>query len=477
MKKDNINKDLELDKNNSIKKDGNEIDKVDELEINKMLEDFELEKIEIPESLDPMLNEKLDSIKPKRNRYLLKGLVACALVIIISYVSIPSFRTFATEVIKLLLLDSGVQNAADNGYIEIPGQTLTVGDFKIEVDNIYIDELRLTFDTRLTNPKVSFNYDAQEYYRVECEQLEGLSVGGTYDNSEDKKSSKASIVISGDGIDQLLKNKEDKIDIELQIVKEYKEPGNDKESVNIEDMMLLDGSEIKSEVVGSTKFTINIPKEIYKNKKTYEINQMIKNEEVEVNIKKLQVSPTMMYLETKIKTDIVEETFGLYNLSILSDSGYSYKDSMFLSGIGKENSEDYTQTIVPSIYYDKGKKVNLKADGIIVRPNDMDIEIKVDDNYPKEINYFGSDMSIEKVKYKDGELNVYIKCDNDMVSHAGFSKLDGNDYVAQGMEVEEEEGTIYIFAFKTEEKKSYIFSLSMMMKYKMPINIEIPVGK
>ena len=83
---------------------------------------------------------------------------------------------------------------------------------------------------------------------------------------------------------------------------------------------------------------------------------------------------------------------------------YTHKSSLELSGMGLENG-GWSQTIIPSAYYDKGKKLKLKADGVLVNANKK-IELKIDDKYPKKIDYFGKEVIIKDVKYSKGHLTV-----------------------------------------------------------------------
>lgn len=474
MKKDqNNSQDRDINKLENTNTDSSMYYELDEIEINKILENFEGEEIEVPKYLSEKVDKKLKDIKPKKNKYILKGLVACGLLIVISYAAIPSFRGFASDILKLLFSDAGVQNAADNGYIEIEKITKKVGDFTLDVDSIFIDELRLNFDVTMTNPKVDMS-DTNEYqYILECKAKEDLSVSGYYSDGEKKNSKRASFTIMGNGINELFEKQQESIEFELVVLKENY-VGSEEDS-NIGEHMLVGKGEFKTEVIGTTKVNIDIPKEIYSRKKIYEISKSITEEDLEIMIESLTVSPTMMYLDTKIDFNKVENTHGLYNISILSDSGYSYKDNLTMSGMGKGGMSGYRQTIVPSVYYDKGKEIILKAEGVIVQPKDVDIELKLDEVYPKKVEYFGSEMTIVNMVYKDGEINVLVK-GNKHVSHAGFSKLDGEDNIASGAySSDKEEDRVYIFAFKGDKKESYVFSLNMMMKYEVPIEVKIPI--
>ena len=69
--------------------------KIEDKDIDKLLEDFQGADIKVPDNLDEKLNEKLNSIKPnKKYKSVSKYLVSSVLICILSYGFIPSFRIF-----------------------------------------------------------------------------------------------------------------------------------------------------------------------------------------------------------------------------------------------------------------------------------------------------------------------------------------------------------------------------------------------
>ena len=73
--------------------------KIEDKDIDKLLEDFQGADIKVPDNLDEKLNEKLNSIKPnKKYKSVSKYLVSSVLICILSYGFIPSFRIFANNV-------------------------------------------------------------------------------------------------------------------------------------------------------------------------------------------------------------------------------------------------------------------------------------------------------------------------------------------------------------------------------------------
>ena len=187
-----------------------------------------------------------------------------------------------------------------------------------------------------------------------------------------------------------------------------------------------------------------------------------------LNIDKLKLSPTMMYLNTSGQVKNIGELNGLDNAKIISEDGEIYKSSLELSGMGLENG-GWSQTIIPSAYYDKGKKLKLKADGVLVNANKK-IELKIDDKYPKKIDYFGKEVIIKDVKYSKGHLTVKYTTDSS-ISYDGGSELDGNSAISTSYEVGSKISGI---EFENVEKKdSYALDLRLVLKYSYPINIEI----
>ena len=226
-------------------------------------------------------------------------------------------------------------------------------------------------------------------------------------------------------------------------------------------------NDFKYETLGTTNVELEIPKQLSKTK-NIEINKQIDDGDLNLNIDKLRVSPTMMYLNTYGEVTNIGELQGLDNLRIISENGEIYKSSLELSGMGLENG-GWSQTIVPSVYYDKGKKLKLKADGVLVNANKK-IELKIDDKYPKKIDYFGKEVIIKDVKYSKGHLTVKYTTDSS-ISYDGGSELDGNSAISTSYEVGSKISGI---EFENVEKKdSYALDLRLVLKYIYPINIEI----
>ncbi len=222
-----------------------------------------------------------------------------------------------------------------------------------------------------------------------------------------------------------------------------------------------------NKTLGTTFIEIDVPKEIY-NSKIINIDKSVKDDKVNINIKDLEISPTMMYLDTYGKIDNNKEVNGLYNFKIISEKGDIYKENLIFSATGSQRY--YRQTIVPSIYYDDSKIFRIVADGILVN-NEEEIEIKLNDKYPKKIKYFNDYLTINNVYYKDNKLTVEV-LENDNIDHAGTSMIDGKYAGAGGADYTEKGEIKYYSWFDVNKKEIYKLNLQMIMKYKLPIDIE-----
>lgn len=413
--------------------------KIDDKEIEKLLEDFDGENIKVPEELDEKLNIKLKELKPKKYKKWISASVASILIIGVSYSIIPSFKTFGDTVFKYIFGDIGVENAVNFGYMSSKGQKIKIGDYDISIENMYIDDLRISFDAIIENDVD--NMSARSSLYVEGLGSDDITINNGVFYKEDKKL-KANVLIIGDGVSEIIKNKNE-LDVQLKLVKHR---------------------DIKDEILGVSKMTIKIPKEI-QTSEYIEINKTIKEKNMTFNIEKLQASPTMMYLYTSGKVEGIGSIQGMYNFKIISDSGELYKENITLAGLGDKNG--YKQTIVPSVYYDKSKKLRLKAEGVLIDANKK-VKVALNGSYPKVIDYYGIPITIKNVKYENNRLIVEI-LNNDSMDYMGVSYIDGESTIEGYFE----SGKIHGLVFDIDKRDSYDLDLGITLKYKRPIDIEI----
>lgn len=436
--------------------------KIDDKEIDKLLEEFKSEKIKVPEILDEKLNTKLNEIRPKNKNKLIKSLIASILILVLSYSTIPGFKTFADNVFKYILGDIGIENAANNGYEKLQEQSLDINGYKVDIKNIYMDNLRITFDVYIKIDKEMQYYETgseTEQYSIVLldkqltKKIENYSWGIQYEGYDKKtKTSKSSVQLVADDESKLLEFKDSKLEIGIQLEKNYSIPKGEE-------------WEQKVETLGTSKIVLDIPKEL-KESEFIEINKSINEGRVKLEIQKLEISPTMMYLDTKGKLDDKYQIQGLYDFKITSENNNVYKDNMTLSARWYEDGK-IRQTIVPSIYYDKSKKYELKSEGVLVLSKE-EIKLNSEDIYPRTIDFFDSKITIKDVFYKNGKLTIEVIKNKD-IDHAGICMLDGNRDIIEQYQYDDIEG----FVFETPEKEQYDFTLEMIMKHKHPINISL----
>lgn len=413
--------------------------KIDDKDIEKLLEDFDGENVKVPEELDEKLNQKLKELKPKKYKKWLSASVASILIIGVSYSTIPSFKTFGDTVFKYIFGDIGVENAVNFGYVSSNSQKVKIGDYDISIENMYIDDLRISFDAIIENDIEDMPARSSLY--VEGLESDDITINNGVFYKEDKKL-KANVLIIGDGVAEIIKNKNE-LDVQLKLVKHR---------------------DSKDEILGRSKMAINIPKEI-QTSEYIEINKTIKDKDMTFNIEKLQASPTMMYLYTSGKVEGIGSIQGMYNFKIISDSGELYKENITLAGLGVKNG--YKQTIVPSVYYDKSKTLRLKAEGVLIDANKK-VKVDLNGSYPKVIDYYGIPITIKNVKYENNRLIVEI-LNNDNMDYMGVSYIDGESAIEGYYDGETTHGIV----FNIDERDSYDLDLGIILKYEIPIDIEI----
>ena len=379
------------------------------------------------------------------------------MIIGVSYAFVPSFRTFADTMFRYIFGDIGIENAVNNGYKASDAQYINIGGYDIIIQNIYIDEQRINFEaimeTKVDDMIISDNddIDNKSYYELYVDSVDAAMSGGIFNKDEDGNL-KTTVNIVGGNIEKLLEGK-NTLSLKLKLLKESASYDED--------------DDWKYEKKKKKKVKLEIPNQAIKTK-NIKIDEKINDGDLTLNIDKLKLSPTMMYLNTSGKVKNIGELNGLDNAKIISEDGEIYKSSLELSGMGLENG-GWSQTIIPSAYYDKGKKLKLKADGVLVNANKK-VELKIDDKYPKKIDYFGRKVIIKDVKYSKGHLTVKYTTDSS-ISYDGGSELDGNSAISTSYEVGSKISGI---EFENVEKKdSYALDLRLVLKYSYPINIEI----
>lgn len=382
---------------------------------------------------------KLKQLKPKKKyKKWLSASVASLLIISVSYSVVPSFKTFGDTVFKYIFGDIGVENAVNFGYVGSKKQNIKIGDYNIRIENMYIDNLRISFDAIIENDVENMPGRSSMY--VEGLESDEITINNGVFYKEDKKL-KANVLIVGDGVAKIIKNKNE-LEVELKLVKH---------------------NNTKDEILGKSKMTIEIPKEM-KISENIEINKSIKEKNLNFNIEKIEASPTMMYLYTSGKVKGIGNIQGIYNFKIISHDGELYKENIALAGMA--HKDGYKQSIVPSVYYDKSKTLNLKAEGVLIDANKK-IKIELNDDYPKVIDYFGTKVTIKEVKYKNNRLVVEV-LNNDDIDYMGVSYID-KDSTIEGYYSDSIHGLI----FDIDKRDSYDLDLGIILKYKIPINMEI----
>lgn len=121
---------------------------------------------------------------------------------------------------------------------------------------------------------------------------------------------------------------------------------------------------------------------------------------------------------------------------------------------------------MPSIYYDDSKQFTLKADGFLIGYK-TEVDIKLDDIYPKNIDCKGINITINGYKYENGKLNLEVKGDDSTFEFFSEVSLDG-----EHPQQDYSEGNKHNFIFNLSEKDNYKLIIEPIAKYKIPIGID-----
>lgn len=110
--------------------------------------------------------------------------------------------------------------------------------------------------------------------------------------------------------------------------------------------------------------------------------------------------------------------------------------------------------------------MKLSADGVFIDANKK-VKINLNGIYPKVIDYFGYKVTINQVKYENNQLIVEVS-NNNIFDHMGVSYIDGDSATEVYFN-----GEIHGLVFDINKRDNYDLNLGLILKYKMPINIEI----
>ena len=434
---------------------------LEEKQIDELLSQFEGENIEIPKELDDRLNLKLEELRPKKYKKWMISSVAIIIVMVFSYNFVLPFRSFADTMFKYIFGDIGIENAVNNGYESADSKEISIGKYNMIIDNIYMDNQRINFDVVMKTELEDFldedDINGSQYglcvNPADDEEFESVLQNGIFYKDDDEI--KANIKMVGDGVYDFLKNK-DSINLKLTL-KKY--------TYNI------DTDEEKTYILGEKNLELEIPNNIPKNQ-VIKINKVITDGKLDFEVRKLEISPTLMYIDTIGKVDGIGNIQGLDNFKIISDKGDIYKNGLEVSGIEMLDG-GWRQTIVPSIYYDQSEHFKLKADGVIVDASKK-IKINLKDNAPRKIDYFGYEIIISDISYEDGELTIEFKTDKE-IAYICASTLDGNISMSSNYykDTENEVNNRWGVTFEVNKKDNYELDLRIGIKYKYPIDIDI----
>ncbi len=436
-----------------------------ELEIEDLLTDFEGEEIHIPEvRLEKALEEKLKDLQKPKKYPIAKIATGIVLVLLAGSCAVPRVQIFAKEIIESIFKDKGIENAAAAGYPAIPDVEGTIGEYKLKVFNIYIDAMRLSFEAEiiglpdeeeLSSQNVSYSLNIDDCWMLNGKKMDEVGIS-TYSSGHDY----TSIEVQGSGVGTLLTEDEIQVPLKLELSGYSSEEG-------------------EGTLIGETTITLQIPEELRQPKKIYTLDKDVAIEGGNISFECLEVSPTMMTLSYSSHIEGGYIT-GLKNLNIEGEG--KYHNGTPSVSCSYDEKGGVTQYIVPSIYFEKGKRFTLQAEGYEYRKEKLEeLTIYQEDTLPKEIIYDGIPLTITTLNYQDGLLEVGILDSNPKEQELGEIYING--IPNQGMSIrtfnyESEDLSKpttkeYVVKIKVPKEESYVLSLGFT-RYKVePIILPI----
>lgn len=373
---------------------------IEEIEFEKVIAKIKEENIEIPEELEERVNQTLKSLpKKKGNRNIISSVAVILLVIMVNMGLIltnDAYVAFASEVpvldmlVELLGRDKGLAVAYEHNYPVQEEICIEQEGYTLRLTGVMVDEERISFRSELKGPYFSNrkedknNFvmeDSEGYvyrYHIRPSDDSGYIVSTNYENASVQYTK---VNFGEDTSKKIPKWIEKGVNFKLlcEIYKLQKDTEN-KETV----------LEMKEIEIPINKETILLSKEV-------KIDKKIKKKHGEIAFEKLKVSPTKMQLVANI-SPIHCDDFDLDEYRIYTDKGEELETPSITKYTTKEGKVSYQ--IVPSIYFDEVKELMLQYDSYYYNYGMLEYTFRLDDVYPKVIDYHGKKITIIDIKHK-----------------------------------------------------------------------------
>lgn len=436
------------------------------LENETLLKDFKGEQVHISgECLEKALEDKFVALQKAKKHNLAKVAIGIGILLLASTFTIPQVQVFAKEAIESIFKDRGIENAVVAGYPEIPEVEGAIGDYKVRLFNIYMDEMRLSFEAEVIGlPEKEEDQKQDIWYELYIDSDNWKVNGQNVDevgisSSSFTRGETTSIQVQGEGVKKLVEQEQVQVPVKL-LSSAY-----DSQSKNGRTLL------------GKATLTLTIPSELHQEAKVYILNEHITLEDGNIYLEELEVNPTMMALKY---SSHIEEGYitGLANLKLTTkNSNYAERTTM---GLSYDEKGGVTEYIIPSIYFEKEQALTLEAEGYMYKKDELqEVTISLDETLPKDIIYEGIPLTITTLNYQDGLLEVGILDKNPTKHQLNYIRVNGipnqkmsmHSYMPEDAdELREDE---YIVKIKVPAAPTYQLALEYTLQKEEPFTIQL----
>ncbi len=374
-----------------------------------MLDDFmksiSKESIPVPEELEDRIIRRISHLKPKRHygRNIAAAIIVISMLFVAGVKFNPVFASYAASIpglknaVEWLTGDKGIKNARSKGYKGMQDMTIVEGDYTLILQNIIMDEDRIYLTAAATGGEITAMLEKKAYAEAvrantgedSKPDLEALYLRVKFIDFENSGAS-----IEG-GSQETFAVKVEKV-FESGEMQSFLSKSPD--SLNLV-VSIMRGQE---SMYSFAPISIPINESSFMTSKVYESNEQRSFEHTSVTVDQLTVSPTRMRLDIHFDMEDGYSFTGFENPRLEDEKGNVYKPEGLMSTYN--SPEERSLYFVPSIYFDKlPRHLCFRFDGIRIASDEgRQFTLALDDMYPKELEYMGQPITINRFFWAEG---------------------------------------------------------------------------
>jgi len=354
----------------------------------------------------------------------------------------------APEKFEWIEPDKGFSHALQNGYPTLPSVKKEVNGYTVEIKDVMVDQLRITYTMLVSGEKVeqlvkealATGKDLKQYPhhifyqddyslssdidvnirggsgRAELKLINGshyLVFTGNYNLSENKNEWDTM-----DSMETILKQPNPVLDVKF-----FKKPFHDR---------VIDEEAVLAEI------PLPLPKDVATARKNIQPATMNKpqlgDQEVlqGLAVKQVQLFPTVMRVQVQAQTKAGYTLRNLINPRLVDDQGKEYTSleptSLQNRNSGTATAEDYYLDMIPSLYFDAiPEKLALKFDGATISTMTTgSFRLELHGKFPIEAPFGNKSSQILNAYYENHKLHVVLP--GEAMTEETQLKVDGVGY-------------------------------------------------